>query len=87
MILSGKDIISETLETRRRLLKDKVPSSASPRFGGRPAVILQCSGRDDGVEAVRFAQSNKLLTAVRAGWHSVAGIPPATGDWSSTCRR
>jgi FAD/FMN-containing dehydrogenase len=39
----------------------------------RPAVIVQCSGTADVIDAVRFARKNNLLIAVRGGGHNVAG--------------
>ena len=39
----------------------------------RPALIARCSGTADVVDAVNFARQHSLLTAVRAGGHSVAG--------------
>ena len=39
----------------------------------RPAVIARCAGVADVIEAVRFARSEGLLTAVRGGAHNVAG--------------
>ena len=38
-----------------------------------PALIVQCAGSDDVVEAVNFARANDLLVAVRGGGHNVAG--------------
>ena len=39
----------------------------------RPALIAQCAGVSDVVEAVNFARDNNLLVAVRGGGHNVAG--------------
>jgi FAD/FMN-containing dehydrogenase len=39
----------------------------------RPALIVQCAGAADVVNAVRFARDNKLLVAVRGGGHNIAG--------------
>jgi FAD/FMN-containing dehydrogenase len=38
-----------------------------------PAIIVQCSGTADVIDAVNFARSNDLLVAVRGGGHNVAG--------------
>jgi FAD/FMN-containing dehydrogenase len=42
-------------------------------FDRRPALIARCRGVADVIDAVRFARRHDLLTAVRAGGHSVAG--------------
>lgn len=39
----------------------------------RPALIAQCRGVADVIEAVRFARSQNLPTAIRGGGHNVAG--------------
>ena len=39
----------------------------------RPALIAQCAGVGDVVEAVNFARDNNLLVSVRGGGHNVAG--------------
>lgn len=39
----------------------------------RPALIVQCSGTADVIDAVNFARENGLLVAVRGGGHNVAG--------------
>ncbi|CAN7418477.1 FAD-binding oxidoreductase [Pararhizobium sp. LjRoot255] len=39
----------------------------------RPALIVQCAGAADVVNAVRFASDNKLLVSVRGGGHNIAG--------------
>jgi FAD/FMN-containing dehydrogenase len=38
-----------------------------------PALIAQCTGTADVLEAVRFAQANDLRPSVRAGGHNVSG--------------
>jgi FAD/FMN-containing dehydrogenase len=42
-------------------------------FNRRPALIARCRGVADVIDAIRFARQHHLLTAVRAGGHSVAG--------------
>ena len=39
----------------------------------RPAIIAQCSGVADVIDAVNFAREHDLLVAVRGGGHNVAG--------------
>jgi FAD/FMN-containing dehydrogenase len=39
----------------------------------RPALIAQCTGVNDVIQAVNFARDNNLLAAVRGGGHNVAG--------------
>lgn len=39
----------------------------------RPALIVRCAGAADVIEAVKFANQNNLLVAVRGGGHNVAG--------------
>jgi FAD/FMN-containing dehydrogenase len=39
----------------------------------RPALIAQCSGGADVIDAVNFAREHDLLVAVRGGGHNVAG--------------
>ncbi len=42
-------------------------------FDRRPALIVRCRGVADVIDTVQFARRHQLLTAVRAGGHSVAG--------------
>src|SRR5262245_30830887 len=42
-------------------------------FDRKPALIACCTGPADVRRAVDFARANALLTAVRAGGHSVSG--------------
>ena len=53
----------------------------------RPAVIVQCSGVADVLEALRFARDHDLLVAVRGGGHDVAGLRYLTAASSSISRR
>jgi FAD/FMN-containing dehydrogenase len=45
----------------------------------RPALIAQCSGVADVIDAVNFARSHNLLVAVRGGGHNVAGSASCDG--------
>ena len=48
-------------------------------FDKRPAIIVQCSGNADVIEAVNFARENRLLTAVRGGGHNSGGSGSCDG--------
>jgi hypothetical protein len=48
-------------------------------FDRRPALIACCTGPADVRRAVDFARDNRLLTAVRAGGHSVSGKSTCDG--------
>lgn len=39
----------------------------------KPALIVQCSGAADVVDAVNFARERDLLLSIKAGGHNVAG--------------
>src|SRR5438093_10073622 len=39
----------------------------------RPALIVQCSGAADVVDAVNFAREHGLVLSIKAGGHNVAG--------------
>src|SRR3954451_815891 len=39
----------------------------------RPALIVQCSGAADVVDAVNFAREQNLLVSIKGGGHNVAG--------------
>jgi hypothetical protein len=48
-------------------------------FDKKPALIAQCSGTADVIDAVNFARDNGLLTAVRSGGHNSAGSGSCDG--------
>lgn len=48
-------------------------------FDKRPALIARCTGARDVRRAVEFAREHSLLTAVRAGGHSVSGKSTCNG--------
>jgi FAD/FMN-containing dehydrogenase len=39
----------------------------------RPAIVVQCGGAEDAVEAVNFARDHGLLLSIKGGGHNVAG--------------
>jgi len=45
----------------------------NPMFDRHPALIAQCAGPQDVVQAVKFASAHSLLTSVRGGGHSLSG--------------
>ena len=45
----------------------------------RPALIARCTGTADIIHAVRFARGHRILTAVRAGAHNIAGNATCDG--------
>ncbi len=48
-------------------------------FDKHPALIARCTGASDVRHAVNFAREHRLLTAVRAGGHSVSGKSTCDG--------
>jgi FAD/FMN-containing dehydrogenase len=48
-------------------------------FDHHPALIARCAGAADVVQAVNFARSHRLLTAVRGGGHSISGQSSCDG--------
>jgi FAD/FMN-containing dehydrogenase len=45
----------------------------------RPALIAYCENRQDVIEAVNFARTTGVLTAVRSGGHNIAGASLCDG--------
>src|SRR5215469_10344330 len=45
----------------------------------RPAIIVQCTGAADVMDALRFARKHGLQVAVRGGGHNVAGNASCDG--------
>jgi hypothetical protein len=48
-------------------------------FDRKPALIVRCTGAADVQQAVNFAREHQLLTAVRAGGHSLSGKSSVEG--------
>ncbi|MFO1429892.1 MAG: FAD-binding oxidoreductase [Candidatus Competibacteraceae bacterium] len=47
----------------------------------RPALMARCTGNDDVIQAVNFARTHGLLTAVRGGGHNIAGHAVCEGGF------
>ena len=77
--IDEKEIEQLRVSMRGRLLLPGEPDYDRARvifngmFDRRPALIVRCRGVADVIDAVSFARRHHLLTAVRAGGHSVAG--------------
>jgi len=77
--IDQKEIEQLRVSMRGRLLLPGEPDYDKARvifngmFDRHPALIARCRGVADVIDAVRFARRHHLLTAVRAGGHSVAG--------------
>ena len=80
----------EALEELRGQLRGPALTAADPEFAEvrqvfnmmhdrEPAVIVQCTGTADVVDAVNFAREQGLAIAVRGGGHSIAGLSSIEG--------
>lgn len=58
---------------------DEVRAIWNAMIDRKPALIVQCAGAADVVNAVRFAGDNKLLLSVRGGGHNIAGSAVCDG--------
>jgi FAD/FMN-containing dehydrogenase len=58
---------------------DEVRVVQNGMFDRRPGLIIQCSGSADVIDAVNLAREHGLLTAVRGGGHSIAGLCSCDG--------
>lgn len=58
---------------------DEARTPWNGRFQARPALVVQCAGAADVMEAVRFAREQDLPLAVRSGGHDYAGNWVADG--------
>ncbi len=45
----------------------------------KPALMIQCSGVADVIQAIKFAAAHDLLTAIRGGGHNIGGSALAEG--------
>src|SRR4051794_15620986 len=84
-LIDENEIEHLRLSMRGPLLKPGQPDYDKARvifnvmFDRRPALIARCRGVADVIDAVRLARRHHLLTAVRAGGHSVAGNSTCDG--------
>jgi FAD/FMN-containing dehydrogenase len=79
-----KDLSNEAMHSFRAALTGGIVLPGDPNYDEvrtiwnamidrKPAVIAQCSGDDDVVEAIRFARANGLEISVRGAGHNIAG--------------
>ena len=83
--LPGKAVEDLAARLRGELLLQGDPAYDARRrvwnglFDRKPALIACCTGTADVRQAVDFAREHKLLTAVRAGGHSISGKSTCEG--------
>ncbi|MEM9006139.1 MAG: FAD-binding oxidoreductase, partial [Cyanobacteria bacterium P01_F01_bin.86] len=73
--------IRGTLIQSQDTLYDEARRLWNGMFDKRPAVIVQCRGAADVIDAVRFARDRHLLVAIRGGAHNVAGLASYDGGF------
>lgn len=87
---SRMDLSEESLDQLRAQMRGAVLTPSDPGYAAvrapynamqpdRAALILQCSGTADVVDAVNFARENGIEVTVRGGGHSVAGLSTSDG--------
>ena len=78
-VIDEREIEELRMSMRGPLLRPGDPGYDEARvifngmFDRRPALIVRCRGVADVIDTVQFARRHRLLAAVRAGGHSVAG--------------
>jgi FAD/FMN-containing dehydrogenase len=83
--LSQSDVKALRASLRGRLLLagdegyDEARRIWNGAFDRHPALIARCNGPADVVQAVNFARSHELLTAIRGGGHSISGQSSCDG--------
>lgn len=83
--LRGNDLRDLARRLRGELLRPPQPGYDDARriwngmFDNRPALIVRCAASADVAHAVDFARDHRLLTAVRAGGHSLSGKSTCDG--------
>jgi FAD/FMN-containing dehydrogenase len=85
MTLRGRDLSELAASMRGHVLVagqegyDQARRVWNAMFDKRPAVIALCASPSDVMRAVTFAREHRLLTAVRAGGHSISGKSTCDG--------
>jgi FAD/FMN-containing dehydrogenase len=85
VLLRGSSVEDLAAGVRGEVLLPNHPGYESARrlwngmFDKRPALIVRCAGASDVIRAVNFAREHELLTAVRAGGHSLSGKSTCDG--------
>jgi FAD/FMN-containing dehydrogenase len=83
--LSEESLAELRMQLRGEALTPDDPGYANvrPPFGAmypdRPALVVECAGTADVVDAVNFARENAIEVTVRGGGHSVAGLSSTVG--------
>ena len=83
--LRGRDLHDLAMSLRGQVLLPHQPGYEDARlvwngmFDKHPAVIARCASGSDAMGVVDFARSHQLLTAVRAGGHSMSGKSTCDG--------
>lgn len=84
------EVSEESLGALRAAIRGGVLTAADPGYDqirgpynamhvDRAALIVQCSGTADVVDAVNFARENGIEVTIRGGGHSVAGLSSTDG--------
>jgi FAD/FMN-containing dehydrogenase len=85
LVLRGTDVTDLAARMRGDVLLAGHPDYEGARriwngmFDRHPALIARCTGANDVRDAVNFAREHGLLTAVRAGGHSISGKSACDG--------
>ena len=85
-----RTLAPEVLGTLSSSLRGRLLAAGDPDYDGarrvwngmhdrRPALIVQCEGTGDVIDAVKFARAHGLLISVRGGGHNVAGTSVTNG--------
>jgi FAD/FMN-containing dehydrogenase len=83
--LRGRDLHDLAMSLRGQVLLPHQAGYENARpvwngmFDKHPAVIARCASGSDAMRVVDFARSHRLLTAVRAGGHSMSGKSTCDG--------